>query len=303
MPPSSSTILTAASCWPSSRAARAASSGVGVGVELERVERRNALGLRLGDGRQPRHQARIGLVQDVVAAAAPLPHGIEDDELGRHGAARDQQPVGLGDRPAQPVDARRRQPEGGERRVAHALQARQQAAVRLRRVGRAGDHDQNGEHADRRGQAGAQQPAEAAALARIGMVADVDVAERATRAAGDRRCDAVVRLARPQRGRVVDPAVRGAWCPSPESFPLVRLAGERRAGTGYNSAARGARLVPIERCAVPRRTAGNEPRAAVPVIGCALQCGPFCGKQFRGLRQCAAAKILHQAVDTDDGCD
>ena len=67
------------------------------------------------------------------------------------------------------------------------LQARQQAAVGLRRVGGAGDDDENGQHADGRGQARAQQPAEAAALARIGMVADVDVAERAMACGRDRR--------------------------------------------------------------------------------------------------------------------
>ena len=89
-------------------------------------------------------------------------------------------------------------------------------------------HDQNGEHADRRGQAGAQQPAEAAALAGIGMVADVDVAERAMRRpkVGMR---AAVRLVVPDAGRVGDPAVRGAWCPSPVSSPVRPRATPRTA--------------------------------------------------------------------------
>ena len=223
----------------------------GVGVELERVQRRNVLGLHLGDRGKARDQACIRLVEDVVAGSPPLPHRVENDEFRRHGPARDHQPVGLRDCPAQPVDARGREPERGERRVTHPLQIGQHAAVRLRRVGRAGDHDQDGDDADRRGQAGAHQPAEASALARIGVIADVNVAEWAAGAA-EMGMRAAVRLTQPKMGasatqRCVALGVHPP-CRSPFARRRWRTSHPRRAATAPNTCCP-ARVA--ERCTTP----------------------------------------------------
>ena len=232
-------------------------------------------------GASLRHQPRIGLVHDVVAAAPPLPHGIENDELGRHGAARDQQPVGLGDRPAQPVDARRRQPEHGERSVADPLQARQIA--RRPPPGVSVEPAMTTRMAStptRRGQAGAQQPAKAAALARVGMVADIDVAERAMRAARGRHARGCA-AGRARGGRVCDPPVRGAWCASPVPSP-VRPWATATPPTQQPQCRPRAGPLSNAQCGPSPDPACGARVVATPHASCALQCGPFCGSYASG---------------------
>ena len=156
----------------------------------------------------------------------------------------------------------------------------QQAAVRLLRVGRAGDDDQDGEHADRRGQAGAQQPAEAAALARVGMVADVDVAERAAGAA-EIGMRAGVRLAVAEMDASATQRCVALGVHPPCRSPSLTRAGERRIAPGSRRFR--AAPCPAARRSAARRppgaTAGDEPSRMSLQVVCALQCGPFCGKQ------------------------
>ena len=187
-----------------------------VSVEPQRIELRHAVGVGLGQGGQAGHDARVRLVHNVVAMAAALAHRVEHHELGGHHTAWSEQSVGLGNSPAQPVDAGRRQADAGQRAVGEAGKVRQQAAFAVRIIGRPGDHHQNGENADGPGQAGAQQPAEAAALAPIGVVAGIDVVERTAGAA-----QIGVRSGAGDLRRELDPSP-SQRCMAPDVHPVGR---------------------------------------------------------------------------------
>ena len=64
--------------------------------------------------------------------------------------------------------------------VARPLPAGEHPALAFLHVGRAGYNHQDGQHADGGGEAGADQPPETAALPGVGVIADIDVTERAT---------------------------------------------------------------------------------------------------------------------------
>ena len=146
-----------------------------VGVKLERIERRHPLRLRLGHRGQTRHQSHVVLVLQVVAMAAALLDRIGNVGGRRDSSARDDQFVRLGERPPQTVHPGDRQ---RQRRIAQAFEDVARAFLGIHG---AGDGDENGKRADPAGKAGAQEPAEAAALPAVGMVADVDFRERAAR--------------------------------------------------------------------------------------------------------------------------
>ena len=108
---------------------------------------------------------------DVFAAEAALLDELVDEIADRDGAAGDVQPVALWRRPLEAFASAREQPvASGEVRFSKLRQTGQEAAVGLVLVGRAVDDDENGNGTDRAGEAGADQPAEAAALAALGVV-------------------------------------------------------------------------------------------------------------------------------------
>ncbi len=173
------------------------------GVKVEGIEGRHLLLERpRRDGRKARDDARVGLGVDVLAAEAPLLDGLVDDVARGDGAAGYLQAVALRRRP---LEAGVVTPEWvvvpHEIGFAELGQPGQEPRLAFRLVDRSVDHHENGNGADRAGKAGADQPAEAADLAALGMVRFVEVLEGARRPAAIELRQPVLPLRSGQRAK------------------------------------------------------------------------------------------------------